>query len=341
MKELIHITDREEARRNLREYNKRNPIDLFMVESDVMLDALVFANKLSQFNSNVLILGDSGVGKEALAKYIHCQSDRRKGPFMAINCSAIPGNLFESEVFGYEKGGFTGADKTKAGLFEEAQDGTIFLDEIGELPEDQQPKLLRFLESKSLIRIGGNKVFNSNARIICATNANMCEKIEKKEFREDLYYRISTAEINIPPLRERKADIEPLLYLFLDKLNKQYALNKQFTREALDALKKRTYPGNVREVRNVVERMMINSTSDFMTASDIEWRKHWAGNSLSSDDNIKIRRLVPLEEAIKELERKLLQMGSDMGMSSRELAKVLEVNQSTIIRKLNMYKIKK
>ena len=188
MKELIHIADREEARKNLREYNKRNPIDLFMVESDVMLDALVFANKLSQFNSNVLILGDSGVGKEALAKYIHCQSDRRKGPFMAINCSAIPGNLFESEVFGYEKGGFTGADKTKAGLFEEAQDGTIFLDEIGELPEDQQPKLLRFLESKSLIRIGGNKVFNSNARIICATNANMCEKIEKKEVLFSWYY---------------------------------------------------------------------------------------------------------------------------------------------------------
>lgn len=334
------MADREEIRRQLREYNERNPIDLFIVESDVMLDALDFANKLSGFTSNVLILGDSGVGKEALAKYIHCQSDRTKGPFVAINCSAIPGNLFESEIFGYEKGGFTGADQTRAGLFEMAQDGTIFLDEIGELPMEQQPKLLRFLETKSLIHIGGNKVFNSNARIICATNIDIQKKIEKKEFRKDLYYRISAAEINMPPLRERKEDIAPLANMFLDRLNAQYKLNKKFTQEALETLINRPYPGNARELRNVVERMMINSTSDFMTSSDIEWRKHWMNHSADDDNNITVDQLVSLEQATEELERKLLRMGVDKGMSSRKLAEVLEINQSTVIRKLKKYGIK-
>lgn len=335
------MIDREEVRKKLREYNKRNLKDMFIVESDVMMDALDFANKLSRFNTNVLILGDSGVGKEAMAKYIHCQSDRGKGPFVAINCAAIPENLFEAEVFGYEKGGFTGADRTRKGLFESAQDGTIFLDEIGELPLEQQPKLLRFLENKSLIHIGGNEVFNSNARIICATNTNIHERIARKEFREDLYYRISTAEIDIPPLNERKADIVPLAMCFLDKLNERYGLNKHFTEDALKVLSDREFPGNVRELRNVVERMMINSTEELMTPSDIEWRKHWEGHFSADDNDIKINTLMPLEKAINKLEKKMLKMGIDMGMTSRELAEVLEVNQSTIVRKLNKYEISK
>lgn len=330
---------RERTRYNLIEYNKRNPIDLFIVESDVMLDAVEFADKLSGFTSNVLILGDSGVGKEALAKYIHCQSDRRKGPFMAINCSAIPSSLFESEVFGYEKGGFTGADRAKEGLFEAAQDGTVFLDEIGELPLEQQPKILRFLETKQIIRVGGNKVINSNARIICATNINIWNKIKQGAFREDLYYRVSTAEIMIPPLKERKEDIVPICHMFLDRLNAQYGLKKKFTLEALENLREREWPGNVREIRNVVERMMINSVGDLMTADDIEWRKHFSTNTNKIKGGIEVNELMSLKKAVEEVEKQLLEKGVAQNMSTREMAEVLEINQSTVVRKLNKYGI--
>lgn len=332
---------REKIRENLRAYNERNPIDQFIVQSEVMLDAVDFADKMSGFSSNVLLLGESGVGKEAMAKYIHCQSDRRKGPFIAINCSAIPVNLFESEIFGYEKGGFTGAEKSRPGLLEEAQDGTIFLDEIGELPKEQQPKFLRFLETKNLIRVGGNKVFTSNARIICATNANIHDKISAKEFREDLYFRISTLEIYIPPLRQRRADIIPLCELFLKKLNEQYGLNKKLTPDAIKALKYREWPGNVREIRNVMERMMINSTGEFMSASDINWEKHGFDHHPSSfDSDVQVKRMQPLGSATEALEIQLLQMGVDSGLSSREIAEILEINQSTVVRKLKKYGLK-
>ena len=332
------MNGRDIIKSQLDEYNRKNLIDQYIAESDIMLDALDFANKLSSFHSNVLILGESGVGKEALAKYIHCQSSRSKGPFMAINCSAIPGNLFESEIFGYEKGSFTGADAARAGLLEAAQGGTVFLDEIGELPLEQQPKFLRFLETRNIIRIGGNKVISSDARIICATNSNIHQKIINNEFREDLYYRISTAEIHIPPLRERPADIMPLCEFFLAKLNRQYNCCKYFTQDAVDALCARFWKGNAREIRNVIERMMINSTSDAMSSKDINWQRH---ATCSSEDkcSVTVSGLFPLKDATEALEKQLLRLAVNRKMSTREIAKVLKIDQSTVVRKLRRYNL--
>ena len=218
-----------------------------------MLEILDKVSKISLHTTNVLITGDSGTGKELIAKKIHLLSDRASQNFVAINCAAIPENLIESELFGYEKGSFTGAGDRKLGLIEKANKGTLFLDEIGELPLHLQVKLLRFLQSQEFYRVGGNELIKVNVRLISATNRNLEKEIQEKRFREDLYYRINVVNLNLPPLKDRDKDIDSLLDFFINKFSEKYSKDFRFLPETREAFKKYEWPGNIRELENTVE----------------------------------------------------------------------------------------
>jgi len=235
----------------------------FIANSESIKNALNIANKVAKTDVSVLLLGESGVGKEEFAKFIHENSNRNNQPFIAINMSAIPENLIESELFGYEKGAFTDAIKEKLGLFEIANGGTLFLDEIAEMPYHLQAKLLRVLQEKEMFRLGGTKPIKLDIRIISATNKSLLDFIKEGKFREDLYYRLNTIPINIPALRERKDDIIPIANMILEKTIKEYNLeNKTLSDEATNELLNYEWPGNVRELISVIERAVILSDKE-------------------------------------------------------------------------------
>lgn len=222
--------------------------------------------RYARTRSNVLITGESGTGKEMLAQAIHNLSDRRHGPFVAINCGAFSESLLESELFGYESGAFTGAQKSgKAGVFELADGGTLFLDEIGDMPYVLQNRLLRVLQERAVMRVGGSRVIPVDVRIVAATNQNLEEAVEKKQFRLDLYYRLDVLRIQVPALRERSGDIPLLAKIFLDKFNQRYKTNKSFASEVYRYLSMHTWPGNVRQLMNAVERMALLSEKPAIT----------------------------------------------------------------------------
>ncbi|MCX7761782.1 MAG: sigma-54 dependent transcriptional regulator [Candidatus Kryptonium sp.] len=229
-------------------------------QSKGLLDALILAEKYALGDdTTVLIIGETGTGKELIARYIHEKSARRDGPFIAINCGAIPKDLVESELFGYERGAFTGAtEKMKQGKFELAHGGTILLDEIGELSPEAQVKLLRVLQDKKFYRLGGTKEISVDVRVIASTNKNLKEEVEAGRFRSDLYYRLNVATIYLPPLRERKEDIPLLVMSFIEEFNKKFRKNFIGVNEkALDILKSYHWPGNIRELRNTIERILL------------------------------------------------------------------------------------
>ena len=316
---------------------KASPI---LAVSKEMKDALSLAEKVANFQATVLILGESGVGKEEVAKFIHKNSMRRDKPFIAINCGAIPDNLLESELFGYEKGAFTGAINTgKEGLLEAAAGGTVFPDEIGETPLDFQVKLLRFLESKEIRRVGSNHSKSVDVRVLAATNRNLETMIEEGTFRRDLYYRINVVQIEVPPLRKRKEDIVPLASFFLQKYNQKYGQEKLLTMELVDELEKYQWVGNVRELKNVIENMVIVSNNEYLQTEDLPWDV--------KDKKMQKRRLIDeiseqdltLGEAVAELEKQILLRTRETCSSTREMAVKLDVNQSTIVRKMQKYNI--
>ena len=227
-------------------------------------------SKAAKTDASIMLLGESGVGKELFAKYIHEESPRYAGPFIAINMAAIPENLLESELFGYEKGAFTDATAQKKGHFETAHKGTLFLDEIGEMPPALQAKLLRVIQEREIVRVGGTKPTKIDVRIVSATNVDIMEKIRNKEFREDLYYRLNTIPVKIAPLRERKEEILDIATEYLYRTCRQYDLPyKQFSEEAKQELLAYDWPGNVRELRSVVERSVILSDTDLITPEDL------------------------------------------------------------------------
>jgi Nif-specific regulatory protein len=231
--------------------------------SSLMHDLFTLIEKVAPTNSSVMIRGESGVGKELIAEAIHNASSRASKPFVKVNCSALPETLIESELFGHEKGAFTGASASHAGRFEMANGGTIFLDEIGDVPPSIQVKLLRVLQQRQLERVGGTKTIDVDVRIITATNRNLEDLIQKNEFREDFYYRINVFPIFVPSLRERRADIPILIDHFIQKLNKRNGTTiKRVTGSALDMLMMYSWPGNIRELENVIERAMIMSTDN-------------------------------------------------------------------------------
>lgn len=241
-----------------------------IAKDETTLAAMLLANRVASMDTTVILLGETGVGKEVMARYIFQHSHRAKNSFIKVNCGAIPENLIESELFGYEGGAFTGANKNgKIGLFELANNGTLFLDEIGELPKDMQVKLLRALQEQEIMRVGGTKPVKIDVRIIAATNRNLEEMVKDGTFREDLYYRLTVFPISIPPLRMRKKDVLPLALSFLEKLNQKYQLKKYFTDLSMQLLHEYDWPGNIRELKNIVERAIIISPSDAIKPEDL------------------------------------------------------------------------
>ena len=242
----------------------------FIVQSPQMQKIFELAKRIAPTDSTVLITGDSGTGKEVLASFIHKNSGRSDLPWYPINCGAIPENLLESELFGHEKGSFTGAYQTKKGYFEVAGNGTLFLDEIGELGESMQVKLLRVLQERVFTRVGGTEKIPTGVRLIAATNKNLKEEIKKGNFREDLYFRLNVIELYIPPLAERREDIMPLAEMFLKQFSEKAGTEFRFSDEILDFLKTYDFPGNVRELKNIVERGTIFATDGLVTLTNFE-----------------------------------------------------------------------
>ncbi len=296
--------------------------------------------KAAETNSTVLITGESGTGKELFAQAIHKASYRKDGPFIAINCGAIPKGLIEAELFGYKEGAFTGAsEKGKIGKFEMASGGTLFLDEIGNMSLDMQVKLLRVLETKEFDPIGGNEKIDLDARIIAATNENLEEEIKLGNFREDLYYRLNVISIDIPPLRERLEDVEIIAESIIDKLSLEMDIDKKImTKEALDILSSYDWPGNVRELRNILERAMTLSSSKHIRPQDIAERVLYKTNNdryLSLGLGSKT-----LDEIVEETEKNAILAALEICKGNKtEVAKLLGIHRTSLYRRMDKYKI--
>lgn len=231
--------------------------------------ALEVARKVAPSSASIFLAGESGTGKEMFAKYIHGQSLQKRGPFVAINCSAIPENLLESELFGHNKGSFTGAAERRIGLFEEAQNGTIFLDEIGDLGLSLQAKLLRVLQERQIKRVGDNQMRAVNCRVISATHRNLANEVKLGHFREDLFFRLNVIPIQLPPLRDRREDIPALAQTFLERYSQENNVSlREISSEAMSYLLERPWSGNVRELQNAIERAVILAESDVLQVRD-------------------------------------------------------------------------
>lgn len=311
----------------------------FIVNSKIMKDLLDVVIRLAQVDSTILITGESGTGKELIVETIHNNSSRKNLPFIKINCGAIPGNLLESELFGYESGAFTGAKKGgKAGYFEMADGGTLFLDEIAEMPLALQVKLLRVLQSKEIIRIGGEKTIKVDVRILAATNCDILEMIEKKEFRKDLYYRLNVIPIEVPALRERKEEIPALAAHFIDFLNNKYNMNKKLSSNVIEVLMKYDWPGNVRELENLVERLVVITPRNILSSEDLPL--HLKKMTLEqTHPAVSVAGIIPLREAVESVERQILELAYSCYETTREIARKLEVDASTVVRKAAKYGI--
>jgi DNA-binding NtrC family response regulator len=261
---------RDENKKLREELGVRYELNHMIGRSAAMQDVFATVVRVSPTRATVLLAGESGVGKDLIARAIHFHSPRREKPFVKINCTALPENLMESELFGYDKGAFTGAVSSKPGKFEQADTGTVFLDEIGDVPAAVQVKLLRVLQERELERLGSNKTRHIDVRVIAATNANLRVALENGTFREDLYYRLNVVPINIPPLRERKEDIPYLAEHFAGKLGRDLDRVCTISDSAMQKLLSYDWPGNVRELENVIERSLVLCTGAELTASDIK-----------------------------------------------------------------------
>lgn len=308
-------------------------------KSQKMKRIVELANKAALFDSTCLLLGESGVGKDVIASLIYSNSLRQNESFIKLNCGAIPPSLLEAELFGYERGAFTGARKEgKPGMFELANKGTLFLDEIGELPLNLQVKLLHAIQDMLISRIGGTKPIQVDVRIIAATNRNLECMIQKGQFRKDLYYRLNIIPIEIPPLRERPEDILPLIELFLRQMNKKYNKNKQLKPEAIEYLLNYEWPGNVRELKNIVERLVVISSGELIEIKDLpESLKINKLNKVGKDYRVNCKS--KLKEVIEDVEKEFLKETLKNYKSLREAAKVLGVDHSTLSRKIKKYRL--
>jgi len=311
----------------------------FIGESLKMRKIKEVIGKISSSPATVLVTGESGTGKEVIAREIHSQSSVSSGPFVAINIGGLPENLLESELFGYEKGAFTGAVQRKTGLFELASGGTLFLDEIGDMPLSLQVKILRVLQDRKITRLGGITPMPINARIIAATNKNLEEMVRKGSFREDLFYRLNVVRIEIPPLRERSDDIPLLSAYIIEKYNRTTGKKVTgFSPEALAALKKHPFYGNVRELENVLERAMIFSSGDVITMSDLDLRPsvRRPGSSERGDSHLGQEGAVSL----REIERNAIIRALQRWEGNRtHAASELGISRRTLISKISEYGI--
>ena len=308
-----------------------------IAKSSRMKEVIHAVDRIAQLDTTVLVSGESGVGKEVIADYIFNRSRRADKTFIKINCAAIPENLLESELFGYDKGSFTGADaKGKMGIFEMAHEGTLFLDEIAEIPMRLQAKLLRVLQEKEIRKIGGKKTIRVNVRIIAATNVNLKQAVEEGTFREDLYYRLNVVPIEVPPLRERREDIQPLTEHFINLFCEEYKTKKSVSVEAMAELMRAPWYGNIRELRNMIERLIVSFDGEQITARQVK-NLIFAGGR--SKENLMVEEKLSLEELLGEYERELLLSYLEKYSTAAEVARKLRVDKSTISRKLKKYSI--
>ncbi|BBO85233.1 RNA polymerase subunit sigma-54 [Desulfosarcina ovata subsp. sediminis] len=311
-----------------------------VARSPSMVKAVKQALKLSQVRTTVLILGESGTGKGLIANLIHQHSDRADKPMIEINCGAIPENLVETELFGYQKGAFTGADqKGKPGYLELAHQGTLFLDEIAELPLSSQVKLLRFLESARVTRVGGTSSRQLDVRILCATHQDLDKMMAEGRFREDLYYRLHVIPIHIPPLRERKACIPPLIQHYFNHFTKQLGIEEKtrISREAMDVLLAYPFPGNVRELVNLCERMVVMADENEIRIDDLPDSVLDTAEQCKADQMVGFQKNRSLAQMLAEAEQRILEQAKRRYGSQIRMARALGVNQSTIARKMKKY----
>ncbi len=331
------ISENEALKKMLEEkYNLPNLI----AYSKQMQEVVNLAGRVASSKATILIRGESGSGKEVLAKAIHYSSQRRDQPFIAVNCAALNENLLESEMFGHEKGAFTGADRQKLGRFELANKGTLFLDEVGDLPLQTQVKLLRVLQEGQFERVGGTQTINTDVRIISATNKNIEELIKEGKFREDLYYRLNVITITIPPLRERKEDLIPLIDYFLKKYIKETNKEKiEFSREAMDLLLKYNYPGNVRELENIVHHSLVLARGELITTEDLPLSlKQLKEEKAELVDDEKMS----FTERVENFEKKLiLEALKEAGGNQSKAARKLGISERNLRYRLEKWGYKK
>jgi PAS domain S-box-containing protein len=335
LKQELEDKERQAARyqNELAQLRSQRTEDDLVIESSQMRHIYDLATWVGQVDSTVLILGESGVGKEVIAQAIVRSSDRRDEPFIKVNCGAIPENLLESELFGYEKGSFTGADrKGKPGMFELANKGTLLLDEVAEIPSNLQVKLLRAIQEQEIMRVGGTKPIKLDVRIIAATNKDLEERVRKGEFREDLFYRLNVIPITVPPLRERRADVPQLIDHFLRKYNEKYKLNKTISVQVVERLAEYDWPGNVRELQNIVERMVVLTREDEIRLENIPPQ---IKNLVEAERqfHVDVSDVIPLKDALFQVEKKLIIKALQKYGTTRRAAEALGVDQSTVVRK--------
>ncbi|REJ09017.1 sigma-54 interaction domain-containing protein [Halobacillus trueperi] len=302
-----------------------------ITNSDEIIKAISVAKKVAKVDSTVMLTGESGVGKEVFADFIHNHSHRGNHAYVKVNCGAIPSSLLEAELFGYEKGAFTGAaNNGKIGLFERANGGTIFLDEIGEMPFELQVKLLRALQEHEIQRVGGTRQISLDIRIIAATNQNLEQLVEQRKFREDLYYRLNVVPIHIAPLRERTSDIAPIAYYFLEQINEKYEMNKTLNPSVIPVLENYNWPGNIRELENVIERTVVTSDQDEITASDLP---------IKTNTMDRCHKSKTLKKMVQKLEIDMIKEALREHHTTRKAAEALGISQSSLVKKMNKFQL--
>lgn len=336
----------DRQRENIPKINWQQPLYIpglgqVVASSKVMRNVLAQALQVACFDSTVLITGESGVGKEVIAKVIHHLSPRKNGPFISINVASVPEELFESELFGYRGGAFTGASKSgKMGLVKAAEGGTLFLDEISELPYRTQVKLLRLLQDREYIMVGDTVPRQANIRIIAASNQDVSAMIQEGKFRKDLFYRLNVIPIKIPPLRERREDILALIFKFVQDLKQRYNLKKHFSSEALSVLMKYDWPGNVRQLQNLIERLAIFSAENIVSREQVEYElERETEKSDCPPLDFKYLTEQPLKSAVEELEKKMIVSAIQKSANNEEAAHLLGIHRTTLVRKMQKYGI--
>ncbi|WP_078409146.1 sigma-54 interaction domain-containing protein [Priestia abyssalis] len=349
--EIQHLKeDYEELQAQMERYQieiqelreKDHDVDEFVIKSKATRQIWQLVQRVAKSDASVVFLGESGVGKNVFAHALHQGSQRKNESFIEVNCGAIPESLFESEMFGYEAGSFTGANKKgKAGLIELADKGTLFLDEIGELPLAVQAKLLKALQEKKITKVGGVQTKHIDFRLIASTNQNLEEMVKKGTFREDLFYRLNVIPITIPPLRERKEDILILAHYFLKQFNEKYETDTFFHAATVEELTSYSWPGNVRELQNMVERLVITADSRtiyphalpfFIQHDSMKLTNGWTADELEETHT-------SLQEAVEEVEKRWLKRAFKRFKTTYEMAEYLGLSQSTVVRKLKKYNI--
>jgi len=338
--ELVNLKNRlEDMESNLFELKNRDKSFYgdIIANSPAMINVLQLVERLADLDSTILISGESGSGKGIIARLLHETGSRSSHPYVKINCGAIPENLLESELFGYESGAFTGSRKDgKKGLFEVANNGTIFLDEISELPLNLQVKILQVIQEKEIQRVGGVVNIPVDVRIISATNRDLKTRVQEGKFREDLFYRLNVVPIQIPPLRERPEDIIPLIKHFLQKNNQKFNETKTIGANTMVAMLKYPWPGNVRELENIIERLVITTKGNTIMPENLP---SYISESIRSPGEIDIPHVTDLKKALNEAEKHILANAASRHMTTRQIAQALGVSQPTIVRKLKKYNI--